>query len=305
MVFLNIVKSLPKFKFFDIHGNEINNNYCKEKFNIFIFFNPSILTHKMLIKYAQIIFDRYQKNNLNIIGISFSEINEALIIKNICSIKFPLIADSNGYIHRLFKKQDCCGGFLFTYPDGNLIFDSNILPNEESFRQLVEKNIVGSIDYNFENYVCNYSFKKGDIFPDQLIINTLNGEIIKLSEITNSLLIMTFFTSFCSSCRQYDRINTLLKIKKKWKDFIILGFLEPFELKDVREIPNITRIPFKKFIFKNFLSNDQIYVTDDKLKPNPWTIIIDETRRIIFVERPMMTEMELLKAISITLDYLT
>ena len=56
--------------------------------------------------------------------------------------------------------------------------------------------------------------------------------------------------------------------------------------------------------FKSFNTTDQLYWLMIKLNLIPGSRIIDKTRKIMFVERPKMTEMDFSNAISITLDYL-
>ncbi|MBE3145171.1 MAG: hypothetical protein IMZ61_14825 [Planctomycetes bacterium] len=77
-----------------------------------------------------------------------------------------------------------------------------------------------------------------------------------------------------------------------------LAFLQPFEPQDIHDIEVRFSLPFDKYIFKNFLSDNNIYLTSEAKRCDPWTIVIDRDRTILFAESLGSTESQLIKDIA-------
>lgn len=290
-------ENIPQFKAKDINGQLIGEHIWQDKFSLFLFFDPSRLNHKAILKYAQVLLNRYRPHNLTIIGISSANEERLKQIQRLCDLTFPLVADLSHQIYGQFNLGRCCGATVFALPNGNIIFKANILISPENLRQLVEKNLLGKIDYEFSGMSWNSLYKPGDIFPDQQVFDMAANKHHSLSSLAKDILIITFLSSFCSSCNHGERLKTLQRLGDHLRSRIILGFLEPFEAHDVRQLETYVKSDFRKYIFKNIFSDDQIYITDEKLKCEPWTIVISKDRKVLFAEIPGQTESEISSAI--------
>jgi hypothetical protein len=71
---------------------------------------------------------------------------------------------------------------------------------------------------------------------------------------------------------------------------IAVFFLEPFTAEDVFSIKNHKRVKFDTFLIPNFMSDDNIYIRDDRLKCDPWTIVVDKNGSVLWVELPGISE---------------
>jgi len=55
-------------------------------------------------------------------------------------------------------------------------------------------------------------------------------------------------------------------------------------MNDVETWNRLVQMPFEKYITEDIFPEDVKYITDDKLRPDPVTIILEKKRRVVFYE---------------------
>jgi len=135
--------------FFDINGNQLDLSRTKNKTVLLLFFDPSNSQHKGILVYAQVLNNKYKNLGLEIIGLASKE---RKVIKQLSEyFSFPLILDKEKNIHNQFKIGDCCGGTVLLDQKGEIKFRTHrVLLSKENLRQIVEKELLGNISYDFE-----------------------------------------------------------------------------------------------------------------------------------------------------------
>ncbi|MFX0136465.1 MAG: peroxiredoxin family protein [Candidatus Hodarchaeota archaeon] len=290
----------PDFCELDTRGNTLLLSEQRGIYTLIIFFNPVYTFSKFNSIYAEVLYNKYKNKDFNVIGVSNSDIKTAQEFSSKCNLTFPIIADESKKIHSLYKIKDCCGTVLVN-KIGKIEFYDKISLNEEEMRQLVESKVLNKIRYNFEKPKEQEIFKLGNFVPSIILFDTSKQKIFEIEEILNETLILTIFCSFCSPCKTGRRIKTLIELEKKTMEKNIKGkikvaFTEPFSDKDIDELQKYTSIPFQTYIIPRFwlLTEDQRYITDDSLKNDPLTLVINTHKKVVFVEKIGMNEEDIL-----------
>lgn len=290
----------PDFCELDIRGNTLLLSEQRGIYALIIFFNPTYNFSKFNLIYAEVLYNKYKNKDFNVIGISNSGNKTAQEFSNKCKLTFPIIADEPKKIHSLYKMEDCCGTVLVN-KIGKIEFYDKISLNKEEMRQLVESKVLNEIKYNFEKPNEQEIFKLGDFVPNITLFDVSKQKIFEIGEILNETLILTIFSSFCSPCKTGRRIKTLTELEKKIMEKNInakikVAFTEPFSNRDIDELQKYTSIPFQTYMMPRFwlLTYDQRYITDDSLKNDPMTLVINTHKKVIFVEKIGMNEEDIL-----------
>lgn len=273
----------------------------KNKVILFLFFDPWNSNHKGKLVYAQVLYNKFNNSGLEIIGITSKEKDFVINLKQKGKFTFPLIVDENETIHRLFHIKDYCSGTVLVNRQGEIIFQAARLIEIENLRQIVEKEITGTISYDFQQIDRQALFKIKQKFPE-LFLKDLAGNMHLVEDIEEDHIIVTFFSSICTICKSGRRIETLKNIKRMvlknyLKEKIILVFFEPFNERDIKEWEELVQMPFEKYISEDIFTDDEKYITDDSLKTDPLTIVLNKKREIEFIEEVGMGEQEIMERI--------
>ncbi len=159
----------PDFYAEDINGNLFALSQERGKNILILFFNPLYMADKFKLIYAEVLFKRYKERGFKVVGISNSNRIITREFSKKCKLTFPIIADEEKKIHKLFKIEDCCGGFVFLNKEGKIEFYSKNLISEEEMRQLVEKNVLGKINYYFQKPPEQTVFVEGKELPNLVL----------------------------------------------------------------------------------------------------------------------------------------
>lgn len=163
-------------------------------------------------------------------------------------------------------------------------------------RQLIEMQLFGTVNYDFGPPVEQRVFKLNKQTPAIELLNPKSKKIISFDELKSDHLILTFFSYMCGVCKSGKRIKMLDSIQgltKKHidgKTSIYLIFSNVYNQSDLEEWKKRLDLPFEIFFAKDIFSNDEKYVTDEDLKNDPLTIVLDRHKRVIFIEQPGMSE---------------
>ncbi|MCJ7714366.1 hypothetical protein MUO66_07920, partial [Candidatus Bathyarchaeota archaeon] len=143
--------------------------------------------------------------------------------------------------------------------------------------------------YDFGNRSIPSLFSINQEFPNLQLRIVPSGEPFYSEQFPENHLIVTLFSPICPLCSIMKRLDTLKSIKRSIKQNnteikIILIFSEPFDGNDVETWNRLVQMPFEKYITEDIFPEDVKYITDDKLRPDPVTIILEKKRRVVFYE---------------------
>jgi peroxiredoxin len=308
LVPISSAEKLPDFKAFDIHGKLVDTSRIEEKVILVLFFDPANSNDRAILFYSQVLFNKFKFRGLEILAIAQNnrEMLEALSEKPELAIR--LIFDRQKKIYGLFNIKQCCGGIIIADRDRIITFQLAALVDKESLRQLVEKEVTGSISYDFAlpDKFHNLDVNGTAIYID--LRDVTNGNHRTLQAFQEDYLILTFFSSVCGVCKSGRRLETLKKLEKGIKQRmgnskILAIFVDPLDDLEVREWKRQVTIPFEIFISKNIFTDDHLYITSDALKVDPLTIVLDKKRCPVFVEEFGMVENIIQNAIENIISY--
>lgn len=222
---------------------------------------------------------------------------ERKVIKQLSEyFSFPLILDKEKNIHNQFKIGDCCGGTVLLDQKGEIKFRTHrVLLSKENLRQIVEKELLGNISYDFEPAEQTF-FSLHQKVQEIILYDIQSNTKMNFADFKEKFLIVTFFSSVCRTCASGSRIISLASLIKGLKkehrrdDYkILLIFMSPFNNNDIKEWKKSTLMPFSKFISsQDIFSDEEKYITDSSKKSDPLTIVLNEKREVVFLEKPQM-----------------
>ncbi|MGB9905793.1 MAG: peroxiredoxin family protein [Candidatus Saccharicenans sp.] len=278
-----------------IIGNNLNGQY-----KLFLLFDPKNLAHRFSIMYAQILWFRLKTFHLSVIGISTGNTEDAEEAQRLCRISFPVIQEREVKFIKKHNLNGCCGATMLVGPEQEIIFKENELLQSDLLRQLIERYLdIDEISKTPPFW--HPPFFENQIIPD-FTLYEINGQKKSLSDSLKKLNILTFFSSYsyCRTCKHMNRLETLQKIYMNSIDNMFIGifFMEPFSTDDIKLIKSHQVLNFDTYLIQNFMPEDNIYITEENLKCDPWSVLIDNDRVVIWTEYPGLTEERIIKEIT-------
>lgn len=286
----------PSIKLVDVQNNIYDISKMDQKPILLIFFDPQNARDKETISYAEVLFRRYHSRGLCVFGISKKNTGSTFELFVYGGYSFPFISDQNNTIHAMFNIKGCCGGIVLINREKKVIFNLPYLLDINNLRQLIEKEILGKIQYSFSFNEKDKEILLREELPELPLMDIHTYRVTNIMHPRRLPIVMTFFSSFCPDCKSSGRIQTLKKLKaiidsNKYEVRIILVFFKPYNERDIQGWDNTINMPFEKYIaLKDIYSDDEKYVTDASLKTDPLTVVLDSINQFLFVERPGMEE---------------
>lgn len=295
-------KKAKDFFLLDLKGNLVETSKLSNRSILYLFFDPSNTFHKEVLVYAQVLSNRYKRKGLEVIGVTDKNREKALKLLENGKFNFPIIFDAKKELYNFFLAKECCGGVVLVGRDGLIKFHSSVILNQENLRQLVEKEVLGKINYEFKEPEGQELFEIGKEAPRISLREANTGKIKNLWSFEEEYLIVTFFSSVCGVCKSGRRIETLKEIDRRLKERgskakIILVFSEPFDEEDIANWERQIRMPFEKYISEDIFRDEEKYITDDSHKSDPLTVVLDKERKLRLIEKYGMVETEIIKLI--------
>jgi peroxiredoxin len=279
-------------KYYDINGNKIN---VTNKSLLVILVNPKRLTNHTALFYAEVVKRRYKDiKNLGVIGVCSNDEDKVYIRKivNEYRLDYPIILDKNGEIFKYFGVCANCGGVAFIKNNTIRQLISPINSNND-IRQIVEWELFNKVSKQIEPIQQN-KLTKGKTIEWLNVWRTKSKQKYCLSDLINKPSILTFYSSMCGFCKTGRRLNTIKALKEKFpKIKIISVFLTPFRKEDLTNFKVLNlKIIGDIYFSENFFSNDELYLTNSSIKKDPFSIIINNNRTIVYVEKDKLSEKE-------------
>jgi len=293
---------IRSLKISDIDNHLIDFSNKRDSIILILFINPQNILHRELLSYASVLHRKYRSSGFEVIGVSNQDMSSTREIYAYGRYPYKFICDLKGNLANTFQIKPCCGGTVLVGKNSRIKFKLSSLPNLESLRQLIEKEILGKIDYSFLPTRSRIVEIGNQVFQIPLL-DVSAFRMTNLAGILQKPLVATFFSSYCSICKSGKRMETLKRLRERLEkdgksvDFIII-FSKPYMERDIIELENRSGVHFKSYIsFEDAFSESEQYVTDDSMKLDPITIIIDKDRILRQVDYMGINEEELFERI--------
>lgn len=295
------VQKFPTIKVKDIKGNYIDFITKKNSTTLLIFFDPLNTEHKGKLVYAQVLYNKFKIHGLEVIGISSKDriVTEDFQIRG--KLTFSIIADRDQKIYEKFQLNNCCGGILLVSNNKQILFQTQNLVQNENLRQLVEKALFGEISYELQVKHSTISERMPLIISALLMRKKYSSEFKSIWDFKEDYLVLTFFSSMCSFCKSGNRVR-ILRILSKWYQEnrikpdirFILVFFEPYDENDIEFWEQKMEMPFDIYISEDFFTDEEKYITDQSIKLDPLTLVLNKKREVIFLKDARTNEKEIL-----------
>ncbi len=170
-------------------------------------------------------------------------------------------------------------------------------------KELVEKEVLGKINYEVKIPEGSRIFKLNRITPKLILHDAKTGETKDFWDFEEKYLIVSFFAFVCGMCKSGKGIETLKTFYKNLKNKrinykIVLAFSEPFDREDIPKWEACVEMPFEKFISQDIFIEEEKYITDDSLKTDPLALVLNRERIVVSLENKAdILEHEILKSI--------
>jgi len=241
-----------------------------------------------VMSYANIIYKKYSSKGLKAIGVSYRDKNTLGEFSKAGKFLFPFVSDPGYGIFDRFKIGRCCGVVILD-KNGKIKFSMSPLGDKTTLRQLVEKELLGKILYEFKKPDSKPFFNLEKPAPLIELTDISTNKPVKFADFPEEYIIATFFSSMCPTCKTGQRI-TLLKDtdemlqKGNVNAKTLLVFFDPFDKKDILQWEKSIDMPFDKLTAVDIFSDEERYVTNNSTIPDPFTVVLDKNRKVIFLE---------------------
>lgn len=277
----------PEFTINDVNGNILKSGDHKGKVLGIGIFHGANSYEGRLLTYVDLLYKKYNANGFDFIGIQTANAAKARYFIDKYKISFPIVSDQNGKIASAWGFHAQTVGFILKDRSDTLRFIKNSLLNEDIIRQLVERYTLGTAKALFSDNSANY-FQKDDIIKDISLFDIKSKNKIKISDLLEKPLIVTFFNKYCPSCRGlYSRLGTLNKLSSTFRDKIkfLCLFSETSGIGSLFTFSKVYNVnTFDIYIHETDILRDQDYISQLSLQRSALTIVVIPGRKIIFVE---------------------
>jgi peroxiredoxin len=192
-----------------ITGQEVGLPQPSE-YTIILFFDPHRAhgPDTRLIKYANVLYDRYRQQGLNCVTIAHSRGEELSEWASVHKLSYPLVADERGDLHERFLFSQEAGGTLIVDTDGVVRFSYHALVDPDLLRQLTEKFLLGQVNVALSR-VDPTVFQPGRQFPEIETLDLRKGVPVRLNPAMMRQRTVVVFTADCASCQLNHYISQI------------------------------------------------------------------------------------------------
>lgn len=156
----------PDFYKEDIFGRPYVLSENSGKDILVVFFNPANKLCKFTLNYIEVLFNIYNEKGFEAVAISNMDRDFTEEFSKKCKLTFPIIADEDRSIHKLYGLLGCCGGMVLINKKKNIEFISEkFISQHDIIRQIVEQSVLGDIIYEFPLPKEQAVFKLNETVP--------------------------------------------------------------------------------------------------------------------------------------------
>ncbi len=208
---LNYGQPLPPFSGMTITGETIDTDFIHGKWALIFYFERYPVTD--FLRYCEVLSQKYGSSGLQPVGITRVVTKELEHLLDNQPISYPVIVDSKNHLRNLLHFRYHRYGLLFVDPSGVIRLSLNRLMTPNDLRQLVERYLVGSINYEIEqDWVIK--LQPGDLLPPYRLIDVKRGTRLTLQDLELISSTIIFFTAHCPSCRLPEYLHQLAMMER-------------------------------------------------------------------------------------------
>lgn len=284
----------PLFDAKDIYGNNFDMRSLQGKTILLEFLtSETFYKNPALWKYSNVLAQRYKDNNfisvlvLNDKKVKLSKLKRTLAESN---IELPIFLTQSEKINDLFGLESGSMALVLIDSTSVVRFAKPKLLANDTKRQLVEKLVVGSIEYSFEREdSLGYTFKLSKKMPDLNLEGIGAEKKLMLSELYQKPMICFLFTTGCSRCEITKFLNALVKIEKSLKgevasENMLIIFREDISEKELEKFLKDYNIDIPAYQTADLQNLTSEYVTRKTESMRPKVIFLDEFGAIRYLK---------------------
>jgi len=178
----------------------------KSRGYLLLYFLPNF-AHLKSIKYGEALLERHGGGGLQVFAVTNAEPSEILDMAKSESLSLPILFDKNTLLKLLLRvPRNYEYSYLLT-TTGEVLFSVNGTPQEDVIRQIVEKYVTGTIDYNRDPEERLY--KVGELLPRIRVIHVTGGPVQTLVVRDAEIVLISARCTACQLQKDVQRYREL------------------------------------------------------------------------------------------------
>jgi len=178
----------------------------KSRGYLLLYFVPNF-AHLKSIKYGEALLERHGGGGLQVFAVTNAEPTEILVMTKSESLSLPILFDKNALLKLLLRvPRNYEYSYLLT-TTGEVVFSVDGIPQEDVIRQIVEKYVTGTIDYNRDTEERPY--KVGELLPGIRVIHVAGGPVQTLVVRDAEIVLISARCTACQLKRDIQRYREL------------------------------------------------------------------------------------------------
>lgn len=284
-VHLNYGELFPPLSGISATGKTIDAKFLHGKWGVVFYFKDRPMVD--FLSYCDTLNRKYHSLGLQPLGITRRETKELKQFLNRRAISYPILLDPGDRLRDLLHLEHHRYGFFFINPDGMIEFSLHRLMTSNDLRQLVERYLVGQINYDIEKE-WRLGIQPGDTLPPYKIIDVKTGAVLTIHDLDLTNSVMIFFTANCSTCQMsnyWEELKAIETSSVRSRNRFHYIFSQNFAFFDLIDRMNAHHITANVYIAEEeFDVLESPYVTKAPLSKEALVLTIDIRRRVKTVE---------------------
>ncbi len=295
--------SVPLFEAKDMFGNNLEMNSLRGKTILLEFVNSeAFYKNPDFWKYSNVLAKRYEDRRfvsiivLNDNKFKLSKLKKVLAESN---VELPIFLVPSEKMNDLFGVELGQVASILIDPTSKVRFVNPILLPNDTKRQLVEKLVLGSVEYTFQREDSERCpLKANGKMPDLNLEEIRTGKRVMLSQLYQNRIVCFLFTAGCGRCEIKNFLDMIRKIEKSLKDEVSLKntliiFGEGIDNNELEKLLGDYKIDISAYRTPDLQNLTSEYVTRKTESLRPKVIFLDRAGNIRYLRNLSDFETEL------------
>ncbi len=179
-----------------------HNDLNQQSHLLFYFMRPSHFSHLKSIKYGDVLLQRYHSRGLQVFLVTDAQQQEVQTLVEREALSMPVLYDRNSVLRLLLRAPDYYEHTYLLTSDGKVVFSLAGAPSEDLTRQIVEKYVVGTIDYSRDSAKQHY--RVGATLPDIRVASVAGGPAQMLAPRDAEVVLIS---ARCTACQLHAYVQ--------------------------------------------------------------------------------------------------
>ena len=173
---------------------------------LLLYFVPNF-AHLKSIKYGEALLERHGGDGLQVFAVTNAEPGAILATAKSESLSLPILFDKNALLKLLLRVPPNHEYSYLLATTGEVVFSVDGIPQEDVIRQIVEKYVIGTIDYRREPEEKLY--KIGELLPQIKVIHVTGGPVQTLLVRDAEIILISARCTACQLQKDIQRYREL------------------------------------------------------------------------------------------------